>query len=48
MMRRAHIALTPGRDFGHAETSHYARLSFASAMDDLHDAVRRLERVLGR
>lgn len=48
MMRRAHIALTPGRDFGHAETARYARLSFASAMDDLHDAVRRLERVLGR
>jgi aspartate/methionine/tyrosine aminotransferase len=47
MMERAHVALTPGRDFGHAETGRYARLSFASAMDDLHEAVRRLQRVLG-
>ena len=42
MMRRAHIALTPGRDFGHAETAHYARLACASAMDYLHYALRRL------
>ncbi|MBP8270728.1 MAG: pyridoxal phosphate-dependent aminotransferase [Sphaerotilus sp.] len=48
MMERAHIALTPGRDFGHADTGRYARLSFASAMDDLHEAVQRLQRVLGR
>ncbi|MEN9482965.1 pyridoxal phosphate-dependent aminotransferase [Sphaerotilus montanus] len=48
MMERAHVALTPGRDFGHAETGRYARLSFASSMDDLHEAVRRLQRVLGR
>jgi aspartate/methionine/tyrosine aminotransferase len=48
MLERAHVALTPGRDFGHAETGRYARLSFASAADDLHDAVRRLQRVLGR
>ncbi|WP_310463794.1 pyridoxal phosphate-dependent aminotransferase [Sphaerotilus sp.] len=47
MMERAHIALTPGRDFGHAETGRYARLSFASAMDDLREAVQRLQRVLG-
>jgi len=48
MMERAHVALTPGRDFGHAETGRYARLSFASSMGDLHEAVRRLQRVLGR
>ena len=48
MMERAHVALTPGRDFGHAETGRYARLSFASSTDDLHEAVRRLQRVLGR
>lgn len=48
MMERAHVALTPGRDFGHAETGRYARLSFASSLDDLHEAVRRLQRVLGR
>ncbi|WP_338413155.1 pyridoxal phosphate-dependent aminotransferase [uncultured Sphaerotilus sp.] len=48
MMERAHVALTPGRDFGHAETGRYARLSFASSMGDLHEAVRRLQRELGR
>ena len=48
MMERAHIALTPGRDFGHADTGRYARLSFASSLDDLQEAVRRLQRVLGR
>ncbi len=46
MMERAHVALTPGRDFGHAETAHHARLSFASSMDVLQAAVRRLARVL--
>ncbi|MEX8493141.1 pyridoxal phosphate-dependent aminotransferase [Sphaerotilus sp.] len=48
MMESAHLAFTPGRDFGHTETGRYARLSFASAMDDLHEAVRRLQRALGR
>lgn len=48
MMQRAHIALTPGRDFGHAETARYARLSFASSMDHLREAVVRLKRELGR
>jgi len=48
MMERAHVALTPGRDFGHAETGRYARLSFASAMNDLHETVQRLQRLLVR
>ncbi|PXW98549.1 aspartate/methionine/tyrosine aminotransferase [Sphaerotilus hippei] len=48
MMERAHVALTPGRDFGHADTGRYARLSFASSMDSLEEAVRRLGRALGR
>jgi aspartate/methionine/tyrosine aminotransferase len=45
-LRRAHIALTPGRDFGVAETARYARLSFASSMDQLTEAVARLQRLL--
>lgn len=48
LTRRAHIALTPGRDFGPAAAERYLRLSFAGAMDDLRDAVARLERELGR
>jgi aspartate/methionine/tyrosine aminotransferase len=47
MMQRAHIALTPGRDFGQAQTAHHARLSFASSMEDLQEAIRRLRQVLG-
>lgn len=45
-MRRAHVALTPGRDFGSAETARYARLSFASSMDHLTTAVARLRHML--
>ena len=46
MMERAHVALTPGRDFGLADTGRYARLSFASALPQLRSALGRLERVL--
>ena len=42
VMRRAQVALTPGRDFGHAGTERFLRLSFASSMAQLHEAVRRL------
>ena len=30
MMQRAHVALTPGRDFGPAQAERFLRLSFAS------------------
>ena len=46
MMRRAHVAITPGRDFGHAGTGRFVRLSYASSLAALHEAVRRLGRVL--
>ncbi len=46
MMRRAHVALTPGRDFGPAAASRFVRLSFASSMDSLEQAVQRLAREL--
>lgn len=48
MMRRAHVALTPGRDFGPAHAAQYVRLSFASSMDQLQAAVGRLQRELRR
>ena len=31
VMRRAHVAVTPGRDFGHAETSRFVRFSTANS-----------------
>jgi aspartate/methionine/tyrosine aminotransferase len=47
LMRRAHVALTPGRDFGPASGERYLRLSFASAWPELDAALDRLQRVLG-
>jgi aspartate/methionine/tyrosine aminotransferase len=47
MMQRAHVALTPGRDFGPAMASRFVRLSFASSMAELQTAMARLQRVLG-
>lgn len=46
MMRRAHVALTPGRDFGPAAAERYLRLSFASSMAELETAMARLAREL--
>ncbi|MFG6431420.1 pyridoxal phosphate-dependent aminotransferase [Roseateles sp. LYH14W] len=46
LLQSAQVALTPGRDFGLAEPQRWMRLSFASSMDDLHEAMRRLREVL--
>ncbi len=46
MMERAHVALTPGRDFGPAQAERFARLSFASSLPQLQTAVARLAREL--
>jgi aspartate/methionine/tyrosine aminotransferase len=46
MMQRAQVALTPGRDFGPAAGERYMRLSFASSMAELEEAVQRLAAVL--
>lgn len=46
LMRRAHVAVTPGRDFGRAGSERYIRLSYASGMDRLELAVARLRAAL--
>ena len=46
VMNRAHVAVTPGRDFGQAETANYIRFSTASAMPQLQLAVERLKGLL--
>ena len=46
MMRRAHVALTPGRDFGPAQAERFVRLSFASSLAQLEAAMARLAREL--
>ena len=47
LMRRAHIAITPGRDFGVADTQRFVRFSTASTMAQLQEAVARLRALLG-
>ncbi|HVE53610.1 MAG TPA: pyridoxal phosphate-dependent aminotransferase [Ramlibacter sp.] len=47
VMRAAHVAVTPGRDFGHAETSRFIRFSTASSMAQLQEAAARLKGLLG-
>jgi aspartate/methionine/tyrosine aminotransferase len=46
VMRRAHVAVTPGRDFGSAETRRFVRFSTASAMTQLQQAAARLKAML--
>jgi aspartate/methionine/tyrosine aminotransferase len=46
LMHRAHVAVTPGRDFGHAETGHFIRFSTANSMAQLHSAIDRLKGLL--
>ena len=46
MMQRAHVAITPGRDFGRHATERFVRFSYASSMAELQEAVQRLARVL--
>jgi len=46
MMKRAHVALTPGRDFGPHAAERFVRLSFASSMPALQQALQRLAREL--
>ena len=46
LMRRAHVAITPGRDFGRHGSERHVRLSYASSMEHLHVAVDRLRAAL--
>ena len=48
LAKTAHVALTPGKDFGPAHASTYFRLSFATSMPQLQETVRRLARELDR
>ena len=46
LMQRAHVAVTPGRDFGCAQSASFVRLSSASSMAQLQTAVARLKALL--
>jgi aspartate/methionine/tyrosine aminotransferase len=46
LMQRAQVSVTPGRDFGRHEPQRYLRLSYASSMEQLQQAVHRFELLL--
>jgi aspartate/methionine/tyrosine aminotransferase len=46
IMQQAHIAVTPGRDFGSADVHHFIRFSTASSMPQLKVAIERLKVLL--
>jgi aspartate/methionine/tyrosine aminotransferase len=47
VMRQTNLAITPGRDFGHADTSRFVRLSTARSLPELQAAASRLQTLLG-
>jgi len=46
LMKRCQIAATPGRDFAQAEPGRYLRFSTANSMEQLREAIARLEAAL--
>jgi len=47
VMNQANLAITPGRDFGHADTSRFVRFSTARSLPELQAAIARLQTLLG-
>ncbi|WP_082493684.1 pyridoxal phosphate-dependent aminotransferase [Massilia sp. Leaf139] len=48
VLDEAHVALTPGKDFGHAGADRYVRLSYAASAEHLNEAIRRLGAFMDR
>jgi aspartate/methionine/tyrosine aminotransferase len=46
VMNKANLAITPGRDFGHADTSRFVRFSTARSLPELQAAIARLQKTL--
>ncbi len=46
VMQQANLAITPGRDFGHADTSRFVRFSTARSLPELQAAIGRLQTLL--
>jgi aspartate/methionine/tyrosine aminotransferase len=42
VLDEAHVALTPGRDFGAGTADTHVRLSYAASREDLHDGLNRI------
>ena len=46
VLRRSHVAITPGRDFGSFEPERFVRFSTANSMEQLQESVARLRKLL--
>jgi aspartate/methionine/tyrosine aminotransferase len=46
-LQEAHVALTPGHDFGHCSAATHVRLSYAASKEDLLEGMQRLKAWLG-
>ena len=46
VMKQANLAITPGRDFGHADTAGLVRFSTARSLPELQAAIERLRKLL--
>ena len=48
ILDEAHVSVVPGDDFGSFEPRRYLRLSYATAMEQLQEAIDRLRKMLGQ
>lgn len=48
VLQEVHVALTPGKDFGHCGADTYVRLSYSASSTHLEEAIRRLGEFMGR
>ncbi len=48
MLNEAGVVLVPGLDFGPSTARQYIRVSYATSMENLQEAVARLRRFFGR
>jgi aspartate/methionine/tyrosine aminotransferase len=46
VLQEAHVALTPGNDFGEFQGNQFVRLSFASAESELEEGLTRLKKFM--
>ncbi len=46
VLEQAHVAITPGADFGVHEARRYVRFSYATGLDDIREGIDRLRKIL--
>jgi aspartate/methionine/tyrosine aminotransferase len=48
LLEQAHVAITPGKDFGDRESERYVRFAYTRPVDQLAEGVERIRRFVGR